>query len=151
MRLSNDDHAGEEAAIKTSPYPPSSLLLAVLLAGICGCSPEPTEIDPPSGPVGTQVCFNPTPPRFVGVTGETCGWYVVLTSHSGYDTAFDRFYTYENCFELPSGEFFAGDVVTVEVHPDWYAGLAAYWCDAAFPQPPLDGLGVLYGTFLVTE
>ena len=137
--------------MKTSLQSSFALLLLVLCLGICGCSPEPTNIDPPSGPAGTQVCFNPTPPRFVGVTGGTCGWYVVLASHSGYDTAFHRFYAYENCFEMTPDEFSAGDVVTVEVHPDWYAGLFAYWCDAAFPQPPLDRLGVLHGTFIVTE
>lgn len=136
--------------MKTSVFQVSSMLVLFVLAGILGCSPEPTNINPPSGPVETQVCFSPTPPQFTGVTGETCGWYVNLTLD---ERTYPHFYTYENCFDLPYEDidFFAGDVVTVEVRPDWHAGLAAYWCDAAFPLPPLDSLGIMYGTFTVTE
>ncbi len=136
--------------MKTSVFPLSFGLVLAVLTGLAGCSPKLTNIDPPSGPVETQVCFSPTPPQFTGVTGETCGWYVDLTLD---DITYAHFYIYENCFDLPYEgiDFFPGDVVTIEVRPDWLAGLTAYWCDAFFPGPPLDSLGIMYGTFTVTE
>ena len=139
--------------------------LLLCLVALSGCSPGPTSIDPPSGPVGTEVCFDPAPPLFETYLGETCGWFVRV----GMDPAVPALYDYvgyvrDNCFEIPSWlqivepfppfdfwdhDVSPGDVLKIYVAPDWGALLFGYCRQPLGIQ--VMNIGARVGTFTVTE
>ncbi len=116
-----------------------SLLLVMVLAG---CT---TNITPPSGPAGTEVCFDPAPPRSQWV-GGACGWYIDLKLD---EATVSTDYTYEQCFTIPS-QLSPGDELLVEVTGDWSG--AWFGCEEyKYEVPGLLPLYEYFGAFLVTE
>jgi hypothetical protein len=112
----------------------SILLFAV---GLVGCT---TNITPPSGPVGTEVCFNPAPFTFIDYqTGQLCPW--ILWFRLPDEPSFRPYpiYTDNKCFTIPSDYPFGEYTVTV-------AGQMGLGCDIHFA-----GQFPLYGSFTVTE
>ena len=76
----------------------SILLFAV---GLVGCT---TNITPPSGPVGTEVCFDPAPFTFIDPTppGELCPWIVSFDLPDEPSFRPYPIYTDNTCFTIPS-------------------------------------------------
>lgn len=118
-----------------------SLLTAIALVG---CT---TNITPPSGPVDTEVCFDPAP-----ITGTQdnpvgeplpCGWWVYF--HSGDTVVAD--YTFETCVDIPP-EFSPGDEIFIRINGDWGGIKCAYDWFASVPWVP--GF-TLFGDFVVTD
>jgi hypothetical protein len=147
------------------------LLLGLLLkcfVGLSGCSSGPTSINPPSGPVGMEVCFDPAPAQFVSpLGGETCGWYVVVGMAWANPPSYHPVgYVYENCFEIPSTlnlrealypyepvthEVAPGDVLKIRVEADLGVMLYGWWCNTRSMPTPFYEIGAKTGTFTVTE
>lgn len=126
-----------------------SVLLFAL--GLLGCT---TNITPPSGPVGTEVCFSPAPFTWFGTDGGMeyelflCPWHVTLTLHR--DGSYLHYIpTDGQCFNIPASTEYptpsvvsAGDEFTVEVY-----GAMGFACEPWFQGSLLS----LYGHFVVTE
>jgi len=75
----------------------SMLLFAV---GLVGCT---TNITPPSGPVGTEVCFDPAPFTFVDYqTLQLCPWIVLFELPD--EPSFNPYPIFpdDKCFTIPS-------------------------------------------------
>ena len=118
-------------------------LWILIMAGLAGCT---TDISPPSGPVETEVCFDPAPPTGFNDFLRSCGWFIELQL-DGTTQSWD--YTYDQCFTIPS-TFSPGDDIFVEVTGDW----GSTWIKCGFDKLEIPGLLYLYqyyGTFLVTE
>ena len=112
----------------------SILLFAV---GLVGCT---TNITPPSGPVGTEVCFDPAPFTFVDDVERTpCPWHVWMETPDG-ESFIEVGETYDKCFDIPA-ECLVGREYTVTVAGKWSIGCSLY-----FPYP-----AAFYGSFVVTE
>ena len=111
------------------------LFSALFVVGLVGCT---TNITPPSGPIGTEVCFDPAPFRFIDATGsELCGWSVWMEAA---DTSLLEVGTTDDkCFNIPA-TCSAGLEYTVMVAGKWGPGCAKYFPDSR-----------LYGSFVVTE
>ena len=112
----------------------SVLLFAV---GLVGCT---TNITPPSGPVGTEVCFNPAPFTWIEYeTGQLCPWKVWFDLPDEPSFMPSPISTDNKCFTIPSDYPVGEYAVTV-------AGQMGLGCDIHFVWP-LD----VYGIFTVTE
>lgn len=109
----------------------------VLVAGVVGCT---TNLTPPSGPPGKEVCFDPAPFTWFGAEGEFCGWRVALwydatTSYPG------PIFADGNCFTIPTS-CSVGDEFLVQVSGATFMGCISFqplWYLSAF------------GHFTVTE
>ncbi len=119
----------------------------VLVAALLGCN---TEVIPASGPVGTEVCFDPMPEtayQYGGPGGVIdCGWWVAF-QHGLHQV---RTYTWEECIPVPE-EFSPGDDLRIVVTGDiaqWY--FKCNWIDYLEFFPGVPGWK-LHGYFLVTE
>jgi hypothetical protein len=115
--------------------------------GLVGCG-KTMHIAPLSGPVGTNVCFNPAPPTGFDSTLERCGWFIELQKDGTTQWAE---YTVDQCFTMPSNiGFLPGDEIFVEVTGDW--GQIGFECGFQKVEvPELLSLYQYYGTFLLTE
>jgi hypothetical protein len=112
----------------------SILLFAV---GLIGCT---TNFTPPSGPVGTEVCFDPAPFTFVDYTsGQLCPWIVLFEIPD--EPSFNPYPIFpdDKCFTIPS-DYPVGEY-TVAV-----AGQMGLNCDITLWWP----YGA-HGIFTVTE
>lgn len=110
--------------------------------GLVACT---TNITPASGPAGTEVCFEPAPPRYVDF-GTACGWYIDLKLG---ETTKSTDYTYNQCFTIPS-QFSPDDELLVVVTGDWSGSW--FGCEEyRYEVPGLLDLYQYHGTFLVTE
>jgi hypothetical protein len=125
-----------------------SILVA---AALVGCE---TTVIPPSGPVGTEICFDPMPNTAYqpGYPGEVidCGWWVEFRGdlQAGFKTV--STYTWEECLPVPD-DFLPGDQLRVTVTGDTgYGYFKCQWIDyfQFFPGVPR---WKLTGYFLVTE
>ena len=117
----------------------------VLIAALIGCT---TNITPSSGPVGTEICFDPAPIRGDGYVGGeliTCGWWVYFLSGDTLGST----YTYENCVDIPT-QFSPGDEISITINGDWGGGLKCEWIDYYTDIPWVPGYK-LFGSFVVTE
>lgn len=120
----------------------------VLIATLLGCT---TNVTPPSGPVGTEICFDPMPSTsYQYGSGDTiidCGWWVDFQSGS---TAV-RTYSYEECVTVP-GDFSPGEDLRVAVTGDLAEGahFKCQWIDYYELLPGVPGWK-LHGYFLVTD
>ncbi len=120
--------------------------LVLLSIALCmGCT---TNLTPPSGPVGTEVCFDPAPINgwAFGAGDEhiPCGWWVYFDSGDVQGSA----YTYEPCVEIP--EYFApGDEISIRINGD-EGGIKCSWVDVFQRIPWVPGY-TLFGSFSVTE
>jgi hypothetical protein len=86
----------EKATIRRLWAVCSILLFAV---GLVGCT---TNITPPSGPVGTEVCFDPAPFTFVAYqTYQLCPWTVLFRFPDEPSFLPDPIPTDDQCFTLP--------------------------------------------------
>ena len=114
-----------------------SLLFVV---GLVGCT---TNITPPSGPAGTEVCFDPAPIRWPGWVPELgdilCEWGVRLRLDDNFTLII---HTDDKCFNIPSW-YSIGDEITIHV----FSGLG-FACELNTEGVPWL---TLYGSFLVTE
>jgi hypothetical protein len=119
----------------------------VLIATLVGCT---TNVTPPSGPVGTEICFAPMPTtKYQEGSGDTiidCGWWVDF--QSGLKVV--RTYTYEECLPVPE-DFSPGKELRVAVTGDTgEGGLKCQWIDYYQLLPGVPGWK-LHGYFLVTD
>lgn len=114
-------------------------VLVVFAAGLIGCT---TNITPPSGPVGTEVCFDPAPFTSIDqLSGALCPWDVVLWPDDDLH-ALPKIYSDDKCFNIPSA-CLVGHEYTIQVSGRWGLG-----CDVSFQ--PAQWLSV-WGSFVVTE
>ena len=118
----------------------------ILIATLAGCT---TNVTPPSGPAGTEVCFDPAPITFPDLYGEIvgdCGWWVDFQSSDEHDHT----YTYERCVTIPP-QFLPGDLIFMTVTGDTADGF--FKCKFVdFFQDILWVPGFkLFGSFVVTE
>ncbi len=119
------------------------LLLAV---GLVGCT---VNVTPPSGPVDTELCFDPMPRTLYqrGSSGPiNCGWWIDFES-PGKEV---HDYIYDNCVTLPS-DFSAGDEVSITITGDTAQDyFKCHWINY-FEALPWVPEFKSYGSFQVTE
>ena len=121
--------------------------LILFAAGSVSCT---TNVTPPSGPVGTEICFDPMPNTAYqsggGDTVTDCGWWVDF--QSGLKAV--RTYTREECLPVPE-DFSPGEDLRVAVTGDTAQGnFKCEWIDYYELLPGVPGWK-LHGYFLVTE
>ena len=120
----------------------------VLVATLVGCT---TNVTPPSGPVGTEICFDPMPltdyQYGIGDTVIDCGWWVDF--QSGLKVV--RTYTWEECLPVPE-DFSPGEELRVAVTGDTaqFSHFKCQWIDYYELLPGVPGWK-LHGYFLVTD
>ena len=123
--------------------------LILIVGGFIGCT---TNITPPSGPVGTEVCFDPAPITLFQLGGDEiypCGWFVDFESE---DDAICG-YTYETCIQIPSDPpyFSPGEEILITITGDTGYGLFKCGFIDFFDDTDWVPGFKLYGSFLVTE
>jgi hypothetical protein len=119
----------------------------VLIVTLVGCT---TNVTPPSGPVGTEVCFDPMPTTAYQDGGGhpviDCGWWVDF--QSGLEAV--HIYTYEECLPVPE-VFSPGEDLRIAVTGDTAQGnFKCDWIDYFELLPGVPGWK-LHGYFLVTD
>ena len=116
------------------------VFLPFFVVALIGCT---TNITPPSGPTGTEVCFDPAPIRLPGWDSELgdilCDWGVRLRSG---DNSAPIIHTDDMCFNIPSA-YSVGDEITIHV----FSGLG-FACE--LNTEGVQGLS-LYGSFIVSD
>jgi hypothetical protein len=117
----------------------------LFVIGLLGCT---TNITPPSGPAGTEVCFDPAPIAGTqfnpGGDPLPCGWWVYFQSG---DTSGST-YTWESCVDIPE-HFVPGDEIFIRINGD-DGGIKCHWVDEFQLFPWVPGY-TLFGSFVVTE